>query len=71
MQNRCEETLAGRSAVPRVLIVDDDLAIRSLLEVMCRRLGYRCETASDGARALEMLATKSYDVALLDLVMPA
>lgn len=70
MQNRCAGDSIGRRAVPSILIVDDDLAIRSLLEVMCRRLGYECETASDGDRALEMLAARSYDVALLDLIMP-
>lgn len=56
--------------MPRVLIVDDDLAIRSLLEVMCLRLGYDCDIASDGDQALEKLAARSYDAALLDLMMP-
>jgi DNA-binding response OmpR family regulator len=70
MQSCCAKTSIEDSAVPSVLIVDDDLAIRSLLEVMCRRLGYDCDTASDGDQALEKLAARSYDVALLDLMMP-
>jgi len=60
----------GSARVPNILIVDDDLAIRSLLTVMCRRMGYDCATAGDGESALEMLASHEYDAALLDLMMP-
>lgn len=70
MQSCWPEPSIGFSAVPSVLVVDDDLAIRSLLEVMFRRLGYDCETASDGDQALEKLAARAFDVALLDLMMP-
>lgn len=54
----------------RILVVDDDEAIRGLMSTVCRRLGYVCETAPDGARALESMSASKFDVVLLDLMMP-
>ena len=54
----------------RVLVVDDDLAIRKLLERIAKRAGFEVETAKDGAEALEMIEAGDYDIALVDLMMP-
>jgi DNA-binding response OmpR family regulator len=54
----------------RLLVVDDDRAIRKLLERIARRAGFDAEGAKDGAEALEMLDRADYDVALIDLMMP-
>ena len=54
----------------RLLVVDDDHAIRKLLERIAKRAGFEVETAKDGADALEMIETRDYDIALLDLMMP-
>jgi len=54
----------------RLLVVDDDHAIRTLLERIAKRAGFEVETAKDGADALEMLDASDYDVALVDLMMP-
>ena len=55
----------------RLLVVDDDHAIRKLLERIAKRAGFEVETAKDGADALEMIeAREEYDVALVDLMMP-
>jgi two-component system phosphate regulon response regulator OmpR len=54
----------------RLLVVDDDRAIRKLLERIARRAGFEADSAKDGAEALEMLDGAEYDVALIDLMMP-
>lgn len=53
-----------------VLIVDDDDAIRQLLQTTLKRAGLTCETATDGIDALEHLSATVYRVVLLDLMMP-
>lgn len=54
----------------RILVVDDDAAIRTLLFTILRRRGLVVDTARDGADALERLANCHYSVMLLDLMMP-
>lgn len=52
------------------MVVDDDHAIRKLLERIAKRAGFEVETAKDGLEALEMLDARDYDIALIDLMMP-
>jgi len=54
----------------RLLVVDDDRAIRKLLERIARRAGFEVDGAKDGIEALDMLDRADYDVALIDLMMP-
>lgn len=55
---------------PRILIVDDDETVRSMLTRMLGRNGYACESAGNGAEAREALASAPFDLALCDLNMP-
>lgn len=54
----------------RILVVDDDDAIRALLSTVLRRRGLRVETARNGVEALARLAECRYSLLLLDLMMP-
>ena len=54
----------------RILVVDDDEAIRALLLTVLRRRGFSVDAARNGAEALERLARCHYAVMLLDLMMP-
>jgi CheY-like chemotaxis protein len=55
----------------RILVIDDDLAIRVLLQAVLRRMKFDVELAEDGAAGLEKLQNgNSYDLILLDLMMP-
>jgi CheY-like chemotaxis protein len=54
----------------RVLVVDDDPAIRELLGSVLRRRELIVDEAEDGAEALELLKENLYSVILLDLLMP-
>jgi CheY-like chemotaxis protein len=54
----------------RLLIVDDDDAIRALLLTVLRRRGFRLDSARNGADAIEKLALCRYSLVVLDLMMP-
>jgi DNA-binding response OmpR family regulator len=54
----------------RVLIVDDDDAIRALLFTILRRRGFAVDAARNGIEALARLRNCVYSVMLLDLMMP-
>lgn len=55
---------------PRILIVDDDSSIRTLLSVVAERAGVESDVAADGEEAMEKIAATRYDVIVLDLQMP-
>jgi len=54
----------------RILIVDDDDEIRDLLEFDVSQSGYFVDTASDGKEGLYKALNNSYDLILLDVMMP-
>lgn len=55
----------------RILTVDDEPDIRSLLRIMLEGQGYLVQEASSGSQALELLqAGASFDLILLDILMP-
>jgi CheY-like chemotaxis protein len=55
---------------PRVLIVDDEAALRRTLERVLRGMGYDVVTAADAQLAYEVLDETDVDLVLLDLHMP-
>lgn len=54
----------------RILVIDDDLAIRVLLQAVLRRMKFDVELAEDGAAGLDKVQQSAYDLILLDLMMP-
>ena len=54
----------------RLLVVDDDESNRDMLSRRLRRSGYEVEMAGDGQRALDMLGAHTFDLVLLDNMMP-
>ena len=54
----------------RILIVDDDDAIRTMVERVLRREQFHVECARDGHEAIEKLSRSDYGTVLLDLMMP-
>lgn len=61
---------AGQSPAMRVLVVDDSERVRKTLATGLRGHGMAVETAADGAEALAMLNGLSFDLVVLDLMMP-
>jgi two-component system sensor histidine kinase NreB len=58
------------NAAGRVLVVDDDAGIRKLVTKVLSEIGHNAETAAGVDEALVQLASKHYDVVLVDLEMP-
>jgi two-component system, OmpR family, response regulator MprA len=58
------------SAMARVLVVDDEPAVRGALERALRLDAYDVALAADGREALDLLAAVQHDVVVLDLSMP-
>lgn len=54
----------------RVLVVDDSLVVRKVMQKDLEADGLEVETAVDGLNALEVLDRSSFDVALVDIEMP-
>jgi two-component system, OmpR family, alkaline phosphatase synthesis response regulator PhoP len=58
------------SLAQKILVVDDEPSVRSLLAEFFTPLGYQVITTDDGDKALELAAREEPDVVLLDVVMP-
>ncbi len=54
----------------RALVVEDDPAIRKLVEKLLVRKGIQVDVAPDGRNAVEKLKATTYSVVLLDLMIP-
>ncbi len=54
----------------RILVVDDEADISTILTVTLRRAGYEVASAADGIEALEAIHRQAPDLILLDVMMP-
>ncbi|MEK6371316.1 MAG: response regulator [Acidobacteriota bacterium] len=54
----------------RALVVEDDPAIRRLVEKLLQRRGIVIDTAYDGKQAIEKIGAHDYSVVILDLMLP-
>ena len=55
----------------RVLVVDDEPAIRALVAKIVERAGFAVDIAADGQEAADKVKAHDYAVIVLDLMMPA
>ncbi|MFN8566574.1 MAG: response regulator [Kouleothrix sp.] len=54
----------------RILVADDELAVRQLLELVLTGQGYEVALASNGAQLVRMAQERVPDLVLIDLMMP-
>lgn len=54
----------------RILVVDDEPSILTLLEYNLDQAGYSVETATDGKQAYKMIKDNPYDFIILDIMLP-
>jgi two-component system response regulator PilR (NtrC family) len=52
---------------PHIMVVDDELSMRELLEYMLTKEGYRITCAENGRKAVELLGKEQYDLLLCDI----
>jgi len=58
------------AASARILLVDDEQAIQTLLAYPLRRDGYEVVAAHDGREALDRFAEQRFDLVILDIMLP-
>jgi DNA-binding response OmpR family regulator len=63
-----EPPVPDRSA--RILLVDDEQSIQTLLSYPLRKEGYEVVQATDGRQALDRFAEQPFDLVVLDLMLP-
>jgi len=64
------ETTLSPAVRYRALVVEDDPAIRRLIERLLARKNIDIDTASDGETAVSLLEANHYSVVILDLMVP-
>lgn len=60
----------GHKAVLQVLLVEDNPINQLLAKAILTNLGHQVETARDGREALDLFATRQWDMVLMDIHMP-
>jgi DNA-binding NtrC family response regulator len=58
------------SAKNRILVVDDEEALRMVLSSELEGEGYKVASAADGREAINILTSTEFDLVLLDIKMP-
>lgn len=53
-----------------ILVVDDDVGLRKAVRRVLVAQGFEVETAGDGVEALARLGARSFDLVVLDVMMP-
>lgn len=54
----------------RILVIDDDSEVRSMLAEMLRRAGHEVEQGSDGRIVAKVMREKAIDIVITDIIMP-
>lgn len=55
---------------PTILVIDDDLAMQTVLEIAFREAGYRVILANDGEEGVQKLTTLKPSLVISDIMMP-
>ena len=62
--------MAIATASPRILVVDDEQPVQQLLDRTLRSEGYDVVPALDGEQALDQISKQSFDLVMLDVMLP-
>ena len=54
----------------KILVVDDNPEIREIIQILLEGEGYAISQAENGAIALQLLSEESFDLIILDIMMP-
>jgi DNA-binding NtrC family response regulator len=54
----------------RILVIDDDQAIRSVVTLLLERKGHQIVVAENGRRGLKILEADDFDMLIIDIFMP-
>ncbi|MCP4137249.1 MAG: response regulator [bacterium] len=54
----------------KVLVVEDDPSMRSMMDAMLNRSGYTCDIAVNGIEALRLIEENQYCIVFMDIFLP-
>ena len=54
----------------KILVIDDEVYIRRVIEIKLKKWGYQVITAANGLEGLELIKTQKPDVVITDINMP-
>jgi len=54
----------------RILVVDDETQIRTMLSLMLEQEGYTVDTAENGEEGLSLVGRHTFDLVITDMIMP-
>lgn len=60
----------GNSPEMKILLAEDDAAMRRFLEITLQRAGYEVTSAEDGLAAMQIALSEKFDAVVADAVMP-
>lgn len=63
-------SVGAEKAQAKLLLVEDDRAVRRYLEVILQRAGYEVTSTADGLEAMKASLTGDFDIVVTDAVMP-
>jgi PAS domain S-box-containing protein len=69
-QEITQQSVTSTLGAPRLLVVEDDPDIATLLSMLLHRVGYQVDVAANGEVALNYLAHNEYAAMTLDLMLP-
>jgi CheY-like chemotaxis protein len=58
------------TAAKRILLIDDEAAVRMTVAEILKRAGYEVQSAADGKSGLELYKSQRFDLLITDLLMP-
>ena len=61
---------SGGESMIHILIVEDEKPISNLIRLSLKKAGYDCSCAYDGAEAADLIEKQSFDLILLDIMLP-
>src|ERR1700735_4129778 len=64
------DIVSAETSRGRILVIDDEPDIRESLEALLSQEGYQVELAANATEGLHRVEASSYDLVLLDLMMP-
>ena len=54
----------------KILVIEDEKDIQNIIKAFLENAGYKVETADDGLEGINLIQKNSYDLVLLDIMMP-
>lgn len=69
-EEQSDQALADAKSIRRIMVIDDDMLIRTLLKTHLRMQGFECIEMASALAAQEYLAAQSVDLIITDVYMP-